>query len=297
MSKKMWLVPTLVAVLVVGLVLTLRSTSAAAGDSSNAVKIASLVRDMKSLDSTGLAAMNPIPIRQYELPGAGVDVMRARLEETYEIDGVGKDTVELTGWIAVAHGASYAVDGSKEVTWANAVTPTQFVEMDLNGTSKLFGPVHVGLDKAHPVWGKVGRIKIPELATHNLQAKLEKNDAAIANQKALAAKSGKDKPAAPSKGKVLTPPPAALCDGEVPPFVSIGQLGLGLTTDQPVHWYSLVDTIPPVGHTASITIEPVRLYSNGRKVGTLVAGEVKFREVVRHVTLSATAGDLMAAKQ
>ena len=298
MSKKMWLVPTLVAVLVVGLVLTLRSTSAAAGDSSNAVKVASLVRDMKALNSTGLAAMNPIPIRQYELPGPGVDVMRARLEETYEIDGVGKDTVELTGWIAVAHGESYAADGAKEVTWANAITPTQFVEMDLNGTSKIFGAVHVGLDKNHPVWGKVGRIKIPELATHNLQAKLEKNDAAAANQKALAAQPGSGKkPAAPSKGKVLTPPPAALCDGEVPPFVSIGALGLGLTTDQPVHWYSLVDTIPPVGHTASITIEPVRLYSNGRAVGTLVAGEVKFREVVRHVSLSATAGDLMAAKK
>jgi len=297
MARKVWLVPTLGAVLVIGLVLSLRSTSAVAADASDQVKLASLVRDMKSLDSQGLAAMRPIPIRPYEVPNPGVDVMRARLEETYTIDGVGTDTVELSGWIAVTHGKAYTADGSQEVTWSNAILPTQFVEMDLNGVSKLFGPVHVGLDKSRPVFGKVGRITIPELAVHNLQAKLEKNDAAVANQKALAAQPSKGKAATSSKGKVATPPPAALCDGETPPIFSISQLGLdGVTTLQPVHWYSLVDTIPPVGHTASVTIEPVRLYSKGRAIGTLVSGEVKFREVVRHVSLSPAAGVQMAAK-
>lgn len=292
MSKKMWLAPTLGVLVVGGLVLTLRSTSANAADTSDAVKIATLVNGMKSMDASGLAAMNAIPIRQYELPGAGVDVMRARLEETYEVDGVGTDTVELSGWIAVAHSQSYAVDGSKEVTWANAVTPTHFIDMDLSGTSKVFGPVHVTLDQTHPVFGKVGRIEIPELAMHNLQAKLEKNDAAVANQKALGAQPAK--PAAPSKGKIAAPPPAALCDGIIPPFISM--LGQDFTTDQPVHWYSLVDTIPPVGHTASIAIEPVRLLSNGRQVGKLVSGVVKFREVVQHVRLSPSAGDQVAVK-
>jgi hypothetical protein len=300
MSRKMWLVPTLGAVLVIGLVLGTRSTSAAAGDNTDQVKLASLVNDMKSLDSHGLAVMQPIPIRQYEVPGPGVDVMRARIEETYTIDGVGTDTVQLSGWIAVTHGQAYTSDGAKEVRWDNAILPTQFVDMDMNGESKLFGKVHIGLNKDKPVFGKVGRITIPELAQHNLQAKLEKNDAAAANQKALAAQ-GKvgqtpnGKPATP-KGKVATPPPAALCDGEIPPFISISQLGLEMTTQQPVHWYSLVDTIPPVGHTASITIEPVRMYSHGRAVGTLVSGEVKFREVVRHVSLSRDAGVQLAAK-
>jgi hypothetical protein len=299
MSRKMWLVPTLGAVLVIGLVVGMRSASAAAADQSDQVKLASLVSDMKSLDSHGLAIMQPIPIRQYEVPGPGVDVMRARLEETYTIDGVGTDTVQLSGWIAVTHGQAYTADGTKEVKWENAILPTQFVEMDLNSESKLFGKVHVGLDKSKPVFGKVGRITIPELAQHNLQAKLEKNDAAIANQKALAAQ-GKTKagqtPNGKPNGKVATPPPAALCDGETPPIISISQLGLDMTTQQPVHWYSLVDTIPPVGHTASITIEPVRMYSHGRAVGTLVSGEVKFREVVRHVSLSHDAGVQLAAK-
>jgi len=293
MARKVWLVPTLGAVLVIGLVLTLRSTAAVAADSSDQAKLASLVRDMNSLDSQGLAAMRPIPIRQYEVPKPGVDVMRARLEETYTIDGVGTDTVELTGWIAVTHGKAYTSDGAQEVTWNNAILPTQFVEMDLNGVSKVFGPVHVGLDKSNPVFGKVGRITIPELAIHNLQAKLEKNDAAIANQKALAAQPNKQ---ATPKGKVAAPPPAALCGTQVPPVVSIAQLHLDMTTDRPVAWYSLVDTIPPVGHTASITIEPVRLMSNGRAVGTLVGGEVKFREVVRHVSLSPSLTVQVAAK-
>lgn len=65
-------------------------------------------------------------------------------------------------------------------------------------------------------------------------------------------------------------------------------LGLKMATKNPVYWYSLVDTIPPVGHTASIAIEPVRLTTSGREVATLESGVVDFREVVRHLPLTAT---------
>ncbi|HXO42855.1 MAG TPA: DUF6073 family protein [Thermoanaerobaculia bacterium] len=265
-------------------------SAAAAGASSDQVKIAALVHDMKSLDATGLQAMQPIPIRRFEVPGPGVDVMRARLEETYSVDGVGKDTVELTGWIAVKHGEAYPVAGASAINWNTAILPTEFVEMDLSGTSAVFGQVRVTLDKGRPSYGRVGRIEIPELAAHNLQAMLVKNDAA---PKQPAPKAVKPK-APPAPAQPVTP--AAACQASANVTIEMPKLGIQMATKVPVLWYSLVDTIPPVGHTASIAIEPVRLISNGREVATLESGVVKFREVVRHVSLSAHALDQMATK-
>ncbi|HTQ80557.1 MAG TPA: DUF6073 family protein, partial [Thermoanaerobaculia bacterium] len=96
------------------------------------MKLASLVNDMKSMGPSGLQAMRPIPIQRWEVPGPGVDVMRARVEETYSVDGIGQDTVELTGWVAVKHGKAYPAEGAKEITWNTAILPTQFVAMDLH---------------------------------------------------------------------------------------------------------------------------------------------------------------------
>jgi len=276
-------------------------SAAAASASSDEVKVASLVNDMKSLDTAGLQAMQPIPIRRWEVPGPGVDVMRAQLEETYSVDGVGQDTVQLTGWIAVTHGQAFPVQGASEVNWNTAILPTQFVEMDLNGTSKVFGPVHVVLDKARPSYGQVGRIQIPELAKHNLEARLVKNESAAENARMLAAqpkpgsvtKDGKPAPPSPAGDEANT---AGACKTSANVRIDMPKLGLQMATSTPVFWYSLVDTIPPVGHTASIAIEPVRLISNGRAVATLDSGIVKFREVVRHVSLSANAVDRVAAK-
>ena len=63
-------------------------------------RVASLINELKSID---LSKLTPLPAERFVLPPAGVDVMRVRLEETYEIKGVGRDTVELTGWIAARH--------------------------------------------------------------------------------------------------------------------------------------------------------------------------------------------------
>ncbi len=306
--KKAWV--GVLCLALAGTVAVSMRTATAASPASDQVKLASLVNDMKSMDATGLQAMEPIPIRKYELPGPGVDVMRARLEETYSVDGVGRDTVELTGWIAVTHGQAYPKEGASEINWNTAILPTQFVAMDLNGTSKLFGPVHVGLDADRPSYGKVGRIEIPELAKQGLQARLVKNEAADANTRQLAAKDAKAAPqkdgkaapqgAKPAPGaKTATPRDpdmAAMCEASANVKVQMPQLGIDMKTEVPVLWYSLVDTIPPVGHTASIAIQPVRLISNGRGVATLESGVVKFREVVRHVNLSSNAVDRVAAK-
>ena len=48
-----------------------------------------------------------------------------------------------------------------------------------------------------------------------------------------------------------------------------------------------MNTIPPVGHVASVTVEPVALVTDhARVVGTLDSGRVFFRETVKHVALS-----------
>ena len=66
----------------------------------NQARIRGLLDEMSKIDVDKLAALEMKPL---QLPEPGVDVMRVRLEETYDIAGVGKDTVELRGWIAVKH--------------------------------------------------------------------------------------------------------------------------------------------------------------------------------------------------
>jgi hypothetical protein len=272
----------LVCLLAVGLVgvFSWKTAAAASEQSSDSAKVASLLNDMNTIGRSGLNSLPSVEIRRWEVPGPGIDVMRARLQETYSVDGVGRDTVELSGWIAVKHGQAHPVEGAKELNWNTAILDTEFVAMDLDGNSPVFGPVHVTLDKTRPSHGQVGRIEIPELAKHALQARLEKNDAA---PKTTLPKTGAKAPAA---GDSLQP---GLCGAPVVVKASMPNLGLSMASKSAITWYSLVDTIPPVGHTASIAIEPVRLLDNGREVATLESGIVMFREVVRHLPLSANA--------
>jgi hypothetical protein len=314
-------------------------------------KIATLVRELENLGPAGLQRLEPIDIRPYQLPSAGVDVMRAQLEETYVIDGIGEDTVQLSGWIAVRHSDPRPAEGYTDLTWNTAVLDTDFVGLELHGYSEVFGPVEVRLhvNPQNPARGQVGRIEIPELARVRLLARLDKSELpgkAQANKGSQpAAKGGgesgktaaaqedpKTKPAPAQSRPAAGARPTFKIDGsrtirrDVPQVQPIGtqrqqlapadeeiidslacgaetdvaiilpDLGLRMTTEKPTVWYSLVDTIPPVGHTASITIEPVRLIADGRAVGTLASGVVKFREVVRHVPLTVH-GDQLAGNK
>src|SRR5262245_24224450 len=90
----------------------------------NAAKINALLAEMETVDLDSLPAL---PIEKFSLPESSVDVMRVRMEETYDIDGVGKDTVELRGWIAVRHDDPRAAVGETEVKWGTAVSNTEFV--------------------------------------------------------------------------------------------------------------------------------------------------------------------------
>jgi hypothetical protein len=85
-----------------------------------------------------------------------------------------------------------------------------------------------------------------------------------------------------------------VCAAPMPGEIQMDRIGLRMKTKDRAIWYSLVDTIPPVGHTASITVDPVRLVSEGREVGTLVSGEVKFREVVEDIALPSLGAESVA---
>ena len=296
-------------------------------------KIAALVHDLEGMTPARLKLLEPIEIRRFELPGAGVDVMRAKLEETYSVDGIGEDTVQLEGWIAVRHGAPRPAAGYTDLTWDTAVLDTEFVALDLRGESEVFGPVEIRIDTTEPSRGQVGRIEIPELAKMALQAELRKHGEVMQVAQASGQKAepqarpqvkpqtqpqDKQKPKAttgagtsgPNFGlgasrsiRRSLPPIQPLKEGELAPqdinlinallcaapidvVINMPELDLEMRTEEPVYWYSLVDTIPPVGHTASVTVKPVRLIADGRSVGRLESGIVKFREVVRHVPLS-----------
>lgn len=126
---------------------------------SDAERIAELLKKVESMDIDALPAL---PVERFTLPSAGVDVMRVQLEETYEIDGIGTDTVQLTGWIAVKHDNPRPLEGATEITWDTAVVPTEFVGLSLRGSSAIFGPVHVHLDLSQPSQGQVGGLEIPD---------------------------------------------------------------------------------------------------------------------------------------
>src|SRR5262245_45505310 len=128
---------------------------------ADAEMINNLLDEMSTVD---LDSLQPLTLQSFVVPAAGVDVMRVQLQETYTIKGVGRDTVNLKGWIAVKHGQAYAARGEQSVRWGTAVSDTEFVGLELSGVSPLFGPVHVSLDPSVASAGIVGKIEKPFLA-------------------------------------------------------------------------------------------------------------------------------------
>jgi len=87
----------------------------------------------------------------------------------------------------------------------------------------------------------------------------------------------------------------AACEARVSVEISMPDLDLTMKTSEPVTWHSLVDTIPPVSYTASVSQTPTPLISEGRQVGTMESGMVKFRELVMDVELSGNDANRHAA--
>jgi ketosteroid isomerase-like protein len=418
--KKKTLIATLICGLLLAFAAVVKSGKLSANSSPEVKKatdvqrIAGLLDEMKTVD---LSKLTPLPAERFTLPPAGVDVMRVRLEETYEIEGIGRDTVELVGWIAAKHDNARPADGETEVRWGTAIVDTEFVGLELRGESKLFGPVRVHLDPDHRSIGQVGKLDLPFVEQIALDAAYrdlrtlapassdeasngDSEDAqrgrrgskedeaavsevmrgvwdAISNKDAAAvlrfyapgsktAKGGEEEVAKQfanvktikvtpnndlrvrfmgrfanvtatgknevedNEGKTGTSAwkanvqlekrdgtwlitqdrtslfpnkagnmggKAGKCLAKISVDVEMPNLDLKMKTKAPVTWYSEVETIPPVGYTASVSMTPTPMISAGRQVATLEHGAVKFRETVRRIPLEGTNWRQLAAKR
>lgn len=303
---------------------------------ANRAAISDLVSQMRGTSPSELARMTSVPLPRYQYPNPSVDVMRVRMTERYRIDGLGEDSVSLSGWIAVAHGAPSPAPGEHSAAWGKAIVETQFVGLELRGQSDIFGPVEISLDAGMPSLGAVGKLELENIeqvlaAVDDVESNPAPSDSRGSSRRRettleeLEARLRVDPPAdagAPStpdiqrlereieqlkrdiqelRNRIERPQPPALdparikqrirnravCRAPVSVSINLPDHRLEMRTSHPVVWHSLVETIPPIGESASVTLEPVRLRHEGREIGTLLEGRITFREVVKHLELTA----------
>jgi hypothetical protein len=98
-------------------------------------------------------------------------VVNITLRETYSVEGVGHDTVELTGELE-AHRGAPLTGQSGEKSWENATIVALFTNLSVSGHSDVFGPVRVTLNRDIPSFGAVqaGKCK----ASMNLRVTMPK---------------------------------------------------------------------------------------------------------------------------
>lgn len=97
----------------------------------------------------------PIRVKPLTVPPAGIDVVDITIEETYDVEGVGKDTVTLYGKLVAERGAPLLGQSSRTVSWKTSTVVARFSDLKLSGKSEVFGPVKVTLDKSVPSFGVV----------------------------------------------------------------------------------------------------------------------------------------------
>lgn len=208
---------------------------------------------LRAAETADLSKLPAIPVKRFALPPPGIDVVRVRMQGTYTVNGIGTDTVELSGQFSCIHRDARPAPGQTGVSWDTAIVDTEFVSFDISGESKLFGPIHVYLNPDLPSYGQAGALNLPELS------------------KVKATRAADNPTPAPKPDQ---------CIAVMNLKVEMPQLNLKLQTRQALRNYSLVDTIPPVGTAPSFTLEPTELVSNGRVVGLLQGSSAKLREVV-----------------
>jgi len=94
-------------------------------------------------------------VTPYTVPEAGVDTVEINLEETYSVEGVGSDTVALSGSLVANRGVPLVDPKVKSVDWDTSTVVANFESLDVRGESDVFGPVNVTLDPAIPSFGVV----------------------------------------------------------------------------------------------------------------------------------------------
>lgn len=97
----------------------------------------------------------PISVKRLTLPPAGADTVQITIQETYEVEGVGRDTVELSGVLIANRTVPLLEHGKRKPNWETATVVAQFTSLKLTGKSPLFGTVKVTLDKSAPSFGVV----------------------------------------------------------------------------------------------------------------------------------------------
>jgi hypothetical protein len=91
-----------------------------------------------------------IQVKPFTIPAAGVDTVNITVEETYDVSGVGTDTVTLTGTLVANRGVPLLKPGEKQLSWNTAIVVANFTDLKLSGHSKVFGAVEVSLDHTMP---------------------------------------------------------------------------------------------------------------------------------------------------
>jgi uncharacterized protein DUF6073 len=94
--------------------------------------------------------MSPVPVKERTVPKAGIDTIEITIEETYQVQGVGKDTVRLQGTLIADRTVPLVGYGQKKVDWKTAAVVARFTSLQLKGESDVFGPVSVVLDPTVP---------------------------------------------------------------------------------------------------------------------------------------------------
>lgn len=92
----------------------------------------------------------PIEVKPRTIPPAGIDTTEVTIEESYDIEGVGRDTVSLKGTLVSDRGAPLLQPGKHTLNWDSSIVAARFTNLRLSGKSDVFGAVRVTLDKSIP---------------------------------------------------------------------------------------------------------------------------------------------------
>lgn len=96
-----------------------------------------------------------IEVKRFSIPPAGIDIVDITLKETYSVEGVGEDTITLTGELEAHRTAPMVDPKEKREDWESTTVAAIFTNLSVSGESKLFGPVRVTLDRSMPSIGVV----------------------------------------------------------------------------------------------------------------------------------------------
>jgi hypothetical protein len=94
-------------------------------------------------------------VEAYNVPAAGIDTVDITIDETYEVEGIGRDRVRLQRTLVADRGAPLLGHGAKSVEWETSTVVARFTSLDVSGESEVFGPVRVMLDPSLPAFGVV----------------------------------------------------------------------------------------------------------------------------------------------